>query len=224
MSVTTMAAERARIAESCRRLAGAGLVIGTAGNVSVRVGELVAITATGAAFEGLTEDQVTVVNLRGDVVDGDLAPTSELELHLGLYRNCNAGAIVHTHAPMAVAVGSVIDEIPCVHYSMLSLGGSVRVAPYATFGTQQLADNVHAALADRSAALMANHGAINYASDLDHAVESALLLEWACTAYWRAAAIGKPRALTPEDQAAVIAAVIERRYGTTQSIEAEEVR
>ena len=224
MSVTTMAAERARIAQACRRLADGGLVIGTAGNVSVRVDELVAITATGAAFDRLTENQATVVDLRGNVVDGELAPTSELELHLGLYRNSNAGAIVHTHAPMAVAVGSVIDEIPCVHYSMLSLGGSVRVAPYATFGTKQLADNVHAALADRSAALMANHGAINYANDLDHAVESALLLEWACTAYWRAAAIGKPRTLTSEDQAAVIAAVIERRYGTTQSIEAEEVR
>jgi L-fuculose-phosphate aldolase len=222
--VTTMAAERTRIADACRRLAAGGLVIGTAGNVSVRAGEFVAITAAGAAFERLTEDQVTVVDLRGNVVYGDLAPTSELELHLGVYRKCNAGAVVHTHAPMAVAVGCVVEEIPCLHYSMLSLGGSVRVAPYATFGTQQLADNVHAALSGRNAALMANHGAINYASDLGNAVESALLLEWVCTAYWRAAAIGKPRALTTEDQAAVVAAVIERRYGTTQSIETEEVR
>jgi len=204
---------RDAIAAACRRLATDGLVIGTAGNVSARVDDLVAITATGAAFESMTADQVSVVDLVGRVVVGELAPTSELELHLGVYRDVAAGAVVHTHAPMATAVGCVVDTLPCIHYQMLLLGGDVRVAPYATFGTPELAANVHAALQGRTAALMANHGAVTYGGDLDQAVERAQLLEWACTVYWRAAAIGTPRALDTDEQAAVIEVAMQRGYG-----------
>ena len=70
---------------------------------------------------------------------GELAPTSELDLHLGVYRRYDAGAVVHTHAPMATALSCVLDELPCVHYQMLLLGGTVPVAPYETFGTPELA-------------------------------------------------------------------------------------
>lgn len=206
---------RGEIAAACRRLAADGLVIGTAGNVSARVGDLIAITATGAAFEQMTAEQVSVVDMSGQVVLGSLAPTSELELHLGIYRDFGAGAVVHTHAPMATAVGCVVDLLPCVHYQMLLLGGDVRVAPYATFGTAELAANVHAALEGRTAALMANHGAITYGDDLAKAVELALLLEWACTIYWRAASIGTPRVLDADAQADVIAAVL-NGYGSSR--------
>ena len=208
--------QRAAIAAACRRLAADGLVIGTAGNVSARIDDLVAITATGAAFETMTAEQVSVVDLAGRVVLGELAPTSELELHLGIYRDFAAGAVVHTHAPMATAVGCVVDVLPCVHYQMLLLGGDVRVAPYATFGTPELAAHVHAALQGRKAALMANHGAVTYGGDLDKAIELALLLEWACTVYWRAAAIGTPRALDTEAQAAVIEVALQRGYGSSR--------
>ncbi|KQV73817.1 aldolase [Aeromicrobium sp. Root344] len=208
--------QRGAIAAACRRLAADGLVIGTAGNVSARVDDLVAITATGAAFETMTAEQVSVVDLTGRVVLGELAPTSELELHLGVYRDFAAGSVVHTHAPMATAVGCVVDVLPCVHYQMLLLGGEVRVAPYATFGTPELAANVHAALQGRTAALMANHGAVTYGGDLDKAVELAQLLEWACTVYWRAAAIGTPRALDAEAQAAVIEVAVQRGYGSSR--------
>lgn len=210
---------REEVAAACRRLAEAGLVIGTAGNVSVRVDDRVAITATGAAFEQITAEQVTVVGLAGEPVAGSLAPTSELELHLGIYRDFAAGAVVHTHAPMATAVGCVVDELPCVHYQMLLLGGDVRVAPYATFGTPELAANVHAALEGKAAALMANHGAVTHAGDLAAAVELALLLEWACTVYWRAAAIGTPHALDADAQAEVIASAMKSGYGTTRRID-----
>jgi len=208
--------QRGAIAAACRRLAADGLVIGTAGNVSTRVDDLVAITATGAAFETMTAEQVSVVDLTGRVVLGELAPTSELELHLGIYRDFAAGSVVHTHAPMATAVGCVVDVLPCVHYQMLLLGGEVRVAPYATFGTPELAANVHAALQGRTAALMANHGAVTYGGDLDKAIELALLLEWACTVYWRAAALGAPRALDTEAQAAVIEVALQRGYGSSR--------
>jgi L-fuculose-phosphate aldolase len=208
--------ERQQVAEACRRLAAEGLVLGTAGNVSARREDRIAITPTGAALAELEPGQVTVVDLDGAVVDGDLEPTSELELHLGVYRRYEAGAVVHTHSPMATAIACVLDELPCVHYGMLMLGGAVPVAPYATFGTPELAESVLQALEGRTAALMANHGAITYAPDVPAAVELALLLEWASTVYWNASALGTPRILSDEQQRAVLAAVAERGYGTVQ--------
>ena len=208
-------AEREAVAAAARQLAAAGLVVGTAGNASARSGEHVAITPTGAVLAELEPDQVSVVDLEGALVSGELEPTSEIELHLGVYRRYEAGAVVHTHAPIATALSCVIDELPCVHYGLLALGGAIRVAPYATFGTPALADAVLDALADRRAALIANHGALVHATDLPAAVEGSLLLEWACEVYWRAAAVGRPGTLDDDAQAAVRAA-LERGYGTTK--------
>ena len=214
----TRDAVREQVAAASRRLAAEGLVLGTAGNVSARHGDEVAITPTGAVLAELEAEHVSVVDLDGEQVDGDLAPTSELDLHLGVYRRYDAGAVVHTHSPMATALSCVLDELPCVHYQMLSLGGPVPVAPYATFGTPELANSVLDALEGHRAALMANHGAIAHAGDLDEALELSLLLEWACTVYWRAAAIGEPRALGAEERQAVVEAALSRGYGTTHRV------
>jgi L-fuculose-phosphate aldolase len=209
--------EREQIADACRQLAAEGLLIGTAGNVSARSGELVAITATGSPLAEVGVDEVTIVDLNGDVVAGELAPTSELDLHLGIYdRFDGAGAVVHTHAPMATALSCVIDELPCVHYQMLLLGGTVPVVPYRTFGTPELAESVLDALEGHTAALMANHGAITYGPDVAKAVDLSRLLEWACLVYWRARVLGEPRTLDEDERAAVLAAAVERGYGTTR--------
>jgi L-fuculose-phosphate aldolase len=208
--------ERDGVAAAARRLAADGLVIGTAGNVSARSGDLVAVTPTGAVLEQLEPEQVVVVDLDGELVDGDLAPTSELELHLGIYRRYAAGAVVHAHSPVATAVACVIDELPLVHYQMLALGGPVRVAPYRTFGTTELARATLDALEERTAALMANHGMIALGPDLDAALENTRLVEWAAELYWRAAAIGRPRTLGADDVQAVVDAVTTRGYGTVQ--------
>jgi L-fuculose-phosphate aldolase len=215
----TPAPVRQQVAAASRRLAAEGLVLGTAGNVSARRGEEVAITPTGAVLAELEPEQVSVVDLDGRQVEGELAPTSELDLHLGVYRRYDAGAVVHTHAPMATALSCVLDELPCVHYQMLLLGGAVPVAPYATFGSTELATGVLDALEGRTAALMANHGAIVHGVDVAKAVELSLLLEWACTVYWRASQIGTPRVLSEEEQGAVVAAAAERRYGTTRPVD-----
>jgi L-fuculose-phosphate aldolase len=215
--------EREQVAAASRCLAAEGLVIGTSGNVSARADDVVAITPTGAVLADLEPEQVTVIDMDGRVVEGELAPTSELDLHLGVYRRYEAGAVVHTHAPMATALACVLEgELPCVHYTMLLLGGSVRVAPYATFGTPELAEATVEALDGKTAALMANHGAIAYAGDLDDAVERSLLLEWACTVYWRARALGEPRTLDEAQREAVVAAAVERGYGTTRPADANE--
>ena len=208
--------EREGVAVSANRLAADGLVTGTAGNVSALAGEQEAVTPTGARLEELTAEQVAVVGLDGALLDGDLAPSTELGLHLGIYRRGDAGAVVHTHSPFATALACVIDELPVVHYQMLGLGGPIRVAPYATFGTPELAALTLTALEDRSAALMANHGAIAVGPDLDTAMEQARLLEWACELYWRAAAVGTARVLGESEQRAFLEAVSRRGYGTTR--------
>ena len=210
--------EREQVAAAARRLAAAGLVAGTNGNLSARAGDHVAVTPTGAVLAELEGRDVTVVDLEGRHVDGRLAPTSELDLHLGVYRRYDAGAVVHTHAPVATALSCVVDEVPCVHYEMLLLGGYVRVAPYATFGSPELAEAVLGALDGRTAALMANHGAVAYGVDVEAAVRATELLEWACTVYWRARALGEPRVLSEEQRAEVVEYAVRTRYGTTREV------
>jgi L-fuculose-phosphate aldolase len=206
--------EREQLAAAARRLAAERLVLGTAGNVSLRAGEAhVVVSPTGVALADLRADQVAVVDLEGRPAEGTPPPTSELELHLGAINRFGAGAVVHTHSPIATALSCVVDEVPIVHYTMLLLGGAVPVAPYRTFGTPELAEATLDALEGRRAALMASHGAVVHAGDADEAVELSLLLEWACEVYWRALQIGTPRLLDEAEQRAVVQAVLERGYG-----------
>jgi L-fuculose-phosphate aldolase len=202
-----IAALRAEVAAACVELARSGLVVGAAGNVSARADDLVAVTPTGARLASLTADQIAIVDLDGMLVDGPLAPTSELPLHLAVYHAHDAGAVVHTHPPMGTAVACVADELPCFHYALLALGGNVRVARYATFGSDELAASVVEALEDRTAALMASHGAVTYGPDLQAAIDATELLEWACGVYVHACSCGTPRVLGDDDRLAVAAAL-----------------
>lgn len=204
--------ERERVARAARCLAGEGLVLGTAGNVSERAGDLIAVTPGGAALASLDPGDVVIVDLEGNQLEGAGAPTSEIDLHVGVYRRYGAGGVIHMHAPFATALACVIDELPAVHYQLLGLGGPIRVAPYATFGSPELARLTLDALEGRSAALMANHGAVVHGPDLDSALENSQLLEWTCTMYWRAAAIGAPRALDHDQLAAVASAAARLGY------------
>jgi L-fuculose-phosphate aldolase len=208
---------RDEVAAAARRLAAEGLLVGTAGNVSMRVRDLVAITATGVVLADCTPHEVVLVDLDGTLVDGGLVPTSELDLHLGVYADQPAtGAVVHTHAPWSTAVACVLDELPVLHYQQLLLGGTVRVAPYATFGTPELATAVREALTGRQAALMGNHGSVAVGASLEKAVEHAVLLEWLAALHHRASALGMPRVLTDAEQEAVVLAAVSRNYGTRQ--------
>jgi L-fuculose-phosphate aldolase len=209
--------ERDRLAEACHRLAAEGLVIGTAGNLSVRAEEHVVVTPTGCVLSDVSADEMAVVELDGSPLDGP-APTSELGLHLGVYQRFEwAGGVVHTHSPMATAVGCVLDELPPIHYQMLSLGGAVRVAPYATFGSEELHEHVLAALEGHTAALMRNHGTLTCGTELDSAVEATFLLEWACSLYWHASQLGEPSVLSDEQLADVAAQVQRLSYGAARA-------
>jgi L-fuculose-phosphate aldolase len=211
--------ERAAVVAACRRLAASGLVQATAGNVSARAGDLIAITPTGARFERMTPADVTVVDRSGRVVEGPLAPSSELAIHLAVYERYGSGAVVHAHPVTATALSCVIDELPCVHEALVALGGPIRVAAYATFGTPALAQAAVAALEDRRAALLANHGTVTHGDDLDSAVQATELLEWGSEVYWRARAIGVPRVLDAQARAVALEAAATRGYGTTRPVD-----
>ena len=186
-------AERALIVDQAGRLRPDGLVVGTAGNLSVRSGELVAITPTSVDYDALDPGLVCVVGLDGHVVESPLAPSSELPMHLAVYHATDAAAIVHTHAPHATALATVVEELPAIHYLIAELGGPVRVAPYATFGTDELAASVMEALAGRSAVLLRSHGTLTIGRSLEEAYWRSVLLEWLSALYYRAALLGTPR-------------------------------
>ncbi|NDU73700.1 class II aldolase/adducin family protein [Actinomadura sp. DSM 109109] len=188
-----------------RRLAEAGLVTGASGNVSVRSGDLVAVTPGGMMLDRMEPADCPVVDVAGRWVDGDRAPSSETPMHLALYEATPAEAVVHTHSTYGVVVATTMSELPPIHYNTLLLGGVVKVAEYATYGTPELAGNVRTAMAGgKRAALLANHGGVAIGGDLEEAYENARLLEWLCGVYVRAKAIGEPRVLTEGELAKVV--------------------
>ena len=204
--------ERREVVETCLFMQSNGLIVGTAGNVSIRVDDKVAISPSGVPYETMTAEDVVVFSMDGERVDGILEPSSELPLHLSVYRETAAKAITHNHAPASTALGLVVDEIPPSHYYSAMLGGIIRVAPYAEFGTDELARNVTAALKGRSGALMKNHGAITIGPTVKKAAGLLPILEYVCEIHLRAMATGAPIALlSPEQMADAKAAIAD--YG-----------
>ncbi|BFO20404.1 class II aldolase/adducin family protein [Streptomyces sp. KM77-8] len=179
----------AELVGTARRTVTDGLVVGTSGNVSVRVGDVVLVTPSGVPYDRLTPDDVTGVDLTGRQVLGTLVPTSELPMHLAVYRTTGARAVVHTHAVHATAVSTLVDELPLIHYMAAALGGPVRVAPYATYGTAELAGNMLRALDGRTACLLQNHGTMAHAPTLAQAYDHTAQLEWMCRVWLTASAI-----------------------------------
>ncbi|WP_113703156.1 class II aldolase/adducin family protein [Nonomuraea lactucae] len=195
---------REQLCEYGRRAVELGLVIGTSGNLSVRQGDLVAVTPSGVALDRLTPETCPVVDVAGHLVEGELQPSSETPMHLAVYEATDAQAVVHTHSVFGTVVATTMTELPPVHYNALLLGGAVKVAPYATYGTPELAANVRAALEGRRAALMANHGGVTIGATLEEAFEATRLLEWLCEVYVRALGVGRPAVLTAEQLDAVV--------------------
>jgi L-fuculose-phosphate aldolase len=192
-------AERAAVAQTCLDLARRGLVVGTAGNVSVRIGEHVVISPSAMPYEAVTPEDVGVHDLSGDPVEARRKPSSELPLHLAIYAATSHTALVHTHAVASTALSTVVETVPATHYYSTLFGGRVRVAPYALFGSDELADNVVSALEGRTAALMQNHGAVVVGEALPSVLDLVPYLEYICDVQLRAGAYGTPRVLTEQE-------------------------
>ncbi|MYR93938.1 MULTISPECIES: class II aldolase/adducin family protein [unclassified Streptomyces] len=201
------------VVATARRSAAEGLVVGTSGNVSARVGDLVLVTPSGVPYGRLGPGDAVGVGLDGRQVLGELKPTSELPLHLAVYGETDAAAVVHTHAVHATAVSTLVTEVPLVHYAAAILGGPVRTAPYARYGTPELAASMLTALQDRTGCLLANHGTVTYGATLDQAYERTAQLEWLCRLWLTASALpGRTPALLSEAQLAEVTEVL-KGYG-----------
>jgi L-fuculose-phosphate aldolase len=200
--------QRQLVIDAARELLAAGLVIGTAGNVSLRVDDTVLITPSGADYTHLTPQQICVIGIDGRVREAALPPSTELPLHLAAYRSARSpddqvAAVVHTHSPYATAAGLVIDTLPAVHYLIAMLGGPVPVVPYATPGSEALAEGIGAALPGRSALLLRNHGVVTVGPTLRVALEKAALVEWLAELYSKARVMGTPALVSDEELAHV---------------------
>ncbi|WP_310721333.1 class II aldolase/adducin family protein [Streptomyces lydicus] len=199
-----LAAAWSELVDTARRTVADGLVVGTSGNVSRRLKDLVLVTPSGVPYDRLGPGDLTAVDLNGAQIIGSLRPTSELPMHLAVYRNTPATAVVHTHAPYATAVSTLVAELPPVHYMAAALGGPVRVAPYALYGSDELAAHLLEALRDRTGALLQNHGTVAYGDSLDQALDRTAQLEWMCRVWLTAVSVpgGTPRLLSADQLAA----------------------
>lgn len=212
--------ERAAVAEAARRVAEAGLTSGRSGNVSMRLGtaaplDLMAITPSQVSLSGLGAEQVAVVDFDMEPVEGDAAPSAESLMHVAVYRaRPDVGAVIHTHPEYATAAAVAGLEIPPVVDEMVvTIGGAIRVSEYGFPGSQELADRVCAALGDRNAALVRNHGAVGVGSSLEEAVEVCVMTERTASIFVRARLLGGAHPL-PDEAVEAETAVFRMRRGS----------
>jgi L-fuculose-phosphate aldolase len=151
---------------------------------------------------------VTVLDPGGAVVDGDQRPSSEVPMHLAVYRaRSDVAAVVHTHSVFATTFAVLGEELPAVHYLLAFAGRRVRVAPYATYGTEALADACVATLGDDRAVLLGSHGVLAVGPDLDRALTVAEAVEYTAELCWRARCVGTPTVLGDQEMDRVAAAL-----------------
>jgi L-fuculose-phosphate aldolase len=189
--------QKRQVSEVYRALGRAGMNAGSSGNVSVRAPRGMVITPSGCLAETITDSDPVNMTLDGKA-RGDRPPSSEWFMHAAIYRAYpDAQAIVHTHSDACTALACLNEKLPAFHYLVVRFGGDdVRCAPYVTFGTPALAEVAVAALVDRTACLLANHGMIVTGATADAALTAAITLEALARQYLLARAAGKVRLLT----------------------------
>lgn len=202
------------IVSAMHRLEATGLNRASSGNCSVRDGNTFWITPSGVPTAELRAKTIVPVGLDGQPLSHDpnnttvrpLAPSSEWRFHRDLYAHRpELEAVVHTHSPFATSLACLHREIPAFHYMIAVAGGNtIRCAPYALFGTQELSDHALTAMQNRKACLLANHGMIAAGSSLDDAMRVAIEVESLCEQYWRALQIGAPHILSEAQMAEVM--------------------
>ena len=207
------AALRAALIATARAMRPAGLNRGTAGNVSVRIrdaaGDGFLITPTGMPYDHLTPEdlpRVTIDERDTPSSTGRRKPSSEWRFHRDLYATRpEVGAVLHAHSPFAVSLACLRRDIPPFHYMIARFGGdTLRCADYAIFGSNSLSTAALTAMHERKGCLLANHGQLVAAHNLDEALALAVELEELCEQYWRACQIGEPVLLSEAEMAEVL--------------------
>ncbi|MHB1099873.1 MAG: class II aldolase/adducin family protein [Burkholderiales bacterium] len=191
---------RQKMVAASLRLVELGLNRGAAGNLSLRYGANFLVTPSALPPEAMHPEDMVLMDFSGEVVMGE-RPSSEWRFHRDILASRpEIGSVVHVHSPFATTLACLGREVPPFHYMIAAAGGtSIRCAAYALFGTQALSDRVLAALHDRRACLLANHGMIAMGRDLEEAMGLAVEVESLCEQYWRALQIGEPNILSQSE-------------------------
>lgn len=195
-------AVRQEIIAACLAMTASGLNRGTSGNISVRFGDRMLITPSATPYDAMTPEMLTSMPLEAPGTwDGPLRPSTEWRFHLDILNaRPDVGAVVHTHPTYCTALAVARKDIPPVHYMMAAFGGTnVRCAPFAVFGTEELSRHAVRALEDRTACLLANHGAIAVGATLARAMWRAEELETLARQYFNSLLIGGPVLLSDDD-------------------------
>lgn len=197
---------RKEIISTARKMSKTGLSPGRTGNVSARFDDGFLITPSGIAYKDLTRSDIVFVGNDGEVPKGQRKPSSEWRFHLSAYQaRPDRHALVHTHSMHATVLACAGKTIPAFHYMVAVAGGSdIPLVPYATFGTEKLAEGVAYALQNRDACLLAHHGAIALARDLPSALELAHDIEMLSEQYFKVLAIGPPSYLLRSEMTEVL--------------------
>jgi L-fuculose-phosphate aldolase len=186
-------AKRQAIIDACLRMNSLGINQGTSGNISLRHDDGLLITPTGTPYETMQPEQIVFMKLDGSV-ETNQRPSSEWRFHRDiLTARPEVNAVVHAHPPYSTILAIMGMAIPAVHYMIACAGGdTIRCAPYATFGTEELSQHAVAALEDRSACLLAHHGVIAVGPSLDRAMWLAVEVETLAQQYHGCLQIGTP--------------------------------
>ncbi|QTL97648.1 L-fuculose-phosphate aldolase [Iocasia frigidifontis] len=194
--------EREKIVKYGEKLVASGLTKGTGGNLSIYNLEkgLMAISPSGIDYFDIKLEDVVVMDLEGNIVEGYRKPSSEYEMHKIFYEKRNdIFALVHCHSIYSTTISILRGDLPASHYMIALAGKNVRCAEYATYGTKELAKNAFKAMKDRYGVLLANHGLLAGANCIENAFNTAEELEYVAETYYRAKSIGKPVILPDEE-------------------------
>ena len=211
--------EREQVIEYSLKLLSEGLTNGTAGNVSIfnREKGLVAISPTGVNYSELTPEMISVVDLNGKLIEG-LKPSSELEMHMILYRNReDVNAVIHTHPVYTTVLACLREDLPAIDYMIAVTGATkVRCAEYASYGTKELAENAYKAMGNSLAVILANHGLTTAGKDIANAFNITVQVEYISNLYIKARNIGEPIVLPDNEMNSMLERF--KTYGQIKSI------
>jgi L-fuculose-phosphate aldolase len=197
--------EKKTVIEMAQEMARKGLVVGTAGNVSLRLKdpsgrELMAITPSGRYYDSLKVDDIVVVDFEGQRVEGKLKASIETVMHIEVHKaRKKVNAVVHAHPAFCSAIAVAgLDIPPLIDEQVIYIGGEIKVAQYALPGTPELAKNAVAALGPRNAVILANHGVLSVGRDMREALTICELAEEMAKIYVSALSLGKVNPLPAE--------------------------
>lgn len=196
---------RAELIATARRMNALGINQGKSGNLSHRIPEGFLVTPTGMDYDALKPADIVAMSFDGSH-QGSRLPSSEWRFHRDIMAaRPEVNAVLHAHSVFATTLACLGREIPAFHYMVAVAGGdTVRCAPYATFGTEELSRHAVTALEDRKACLLANHGMIAVGASLQDVLRLAVEVETLAAIYWRALQIGKPNLLDRAEMTRVI--------------------